>query len=159
MKKHRGAGHRGGRGNAGSGKRADCKKPSIWGDTDYFGKIGFSSKSRAPDINAINLRTIDEQLDSWVAAGLAKKNGEEYTIDLTAAGFNKVLSGGQLTKKCAITVDFASDTVTDKCKQSGSSVMIRFPKKDKEAEKAAKAAKAKKADGKQEKESSEKTED
>ena len=30
MKKHRGAGNRGGRGAAGSGKRADSKKPSIW---------------------------------------------------------------------------------------------------------------------------------
>ena len=30
MKKNRGAGNRGGRGNAGSGKRADSKKPKIY---------------------------------------------------------------------------------------------------------------------------------
>ena len=40
MKKRRGAGHRGGRGAAGSGKRGDAKKPSIWGGR-YFGKHGF----------------------------------------------------------------------------------------------------------------------
>ena len=36
MKKRRGAGHRGGRGAAGSGKRGDAKKPSIWNEK-YFG--------------------------------------------------------------------------------------------------------------------------
>ena len=30
-KKRRGAGHRGGRGNSGSGKRGDAKKPRYWG--------------------------------------------------------------------------------------------------------------------------------
>jgi large subunit ribosomal protein L15 len=131
MKKHRGAGHRGGRGNAGTGKRADCKKPSIWGDVNYFGKIGFSSKSRAPDINAINLRTIDEQLDAWVAAGIAKKSGAEYTLDLSAAGFNKLLSTGSLNKKCNITVDFASNGAIEKCKENGCAVTVRFTKKEK----------------------------
>ena len=40
MKKNRGAGNRGGRGMAGSGKRADQKKPTIlklYGN-EYFGK-------------------------------------------------------------------------------------------------------------------------
>ena len=45
MKKHRGAGHRGGRGASGTGKRADSKKPSIWKQTDYFGKHGFKKKN------------------------------------------------------------------------------------------------------------------
>ena len=31
-KKHRGKGHQGGAGMAGTGKRADSKKPSIWKD-------------------------------------------------------------------------------------------------------------------------------
>ena len=41
-KKRRGAGNRGGRGMGGSGKRADSKKPSLWG-AKYFGKHGFVS--------------------------------------------------------------------------------------------------------------------
>ena len=42
-KKHRGAGHRGGKGMAGSGKRADQKKPTILNlyGNDYYGKKGF----------------------------------------------------------------------------------------------------------------------
>ena len=45
MKKRRGAGNRGGRGMAGSGKRADQKKPTIlklYGSS-YFGKRGEKS--------------------------------------------------------------------------------------------------------------------
>ena len=40
MKKHRGAGNRGGRGLAGTGKRADQMKPLHWKER-YFGKLGF----------------------------------------------------------------------------------------------------------------------
>jgi len=42
-KKHRGAGNRGGRGMAGTGKRADQKKPTIMNlyGNEYFGKRGF----------------------------------------------------------------------------------------------------------------------
>ena len=48
MKKRRGAGNRGGRGNAGTGKRADQKKPTIlklYGNS-YFGKHGFKNQRR-----------------------------------------------------------------------------------------------------------------
>ena len=44
MKKRRGAGNRGGRGMAGTGKRADQNKPSIWKNKKYFGKYGFKKK-------------------------------------------------------------------------------------------------------------------
>ena len=35
-----GKNHQGGAGMAGSGKRADSKKPSVWADANYFGKHG-----------------------------------------------------------------------------------------------------------------------
>ena len=38
-KKHRGAGSRGGRGNAGSGKRGDAKKPSYWKIKKFSGQL------------------------------------------------------------------------------------------------------------------------
>ena len=44
-KKRRGAGHRGGVGNAGTGARGDSKKPSILTTVgkSYYGKRGFNS--------------------------------------------------------------------------------------------------------------------
>lgn len=65
-KKRRGAGNRGGRGMAGSGKRADQKKPTIlknYGNS-YFGKRGFSSKSKKV-IKPITIQTIETKLYNW----------------------------------------------------------------------------------------------
>lgn len=135
MKKHRGAGHRGGRGNAGTGKRADQKKPSIWADTEYFGKHGFVSKSRAPTIHAINLRTIDESLSAWAEAGFASANNGLFSVDLSTVGYNKLLGSGELHKKCAITVDFSSEQAIQRCASSGSKVTVRYPRQEKETKK------------------------
>ena len=52
-KKRRGSGNRGGKGLAGSGKRSDSKKPSLWKEK-YFGKFGFVSKNKST-INAVNI--------------------------------------------------------------------------------------------------------
>ena len=49
-KKRRGAGNRGGRGMAGSGKRAGHKTYGI-----VLGKYGFTSKKQGPPVKAINL--------------------------------------------------------------------------------------------------------
>ena len=59
MKKRRGAGHRGGRGAAGSGKRGDCKKPSIWKNKKY---VLINLKTGETEIvnrtNSTNIETI-----------------------------------------------------------------------------------------------------
>ncbi len=44
MKKNRGAGNRGGRGLAGTGKRGDANKQTYQANKKYFGKHGFTSK-------------------------------------------------------------------------------------------------------------------
>ncbi|OIO66317.1 hypothetical protein AUJ68_01190 [Candidatus Woesearchaeota archaeon CG1_02_57_44] len=100
-KKRRGAGHRGGVGMAGTGKRADVKKPSIWGSR-YFGKHGFKSKPDTVLPPSINVQQLDEQADSFVSAGLGKKEGDAYHIDLVAAGYGKVLGNGKINRKLHI---------------------------------------------------------
>ena len=55
MKKRRGAGNRGGRGNAGSGKRGDAKKGRYVGKIKhYFGKRGFKIKDQEK-VNAVSI--------------------------------------------------------------------------------------------------------
>jgi len=90
-KKHRGAGHRGGRGNAGTGKRADTKKPSIW-SKHYFGKFGFVAKNVEKEDKTISIRDIEQIIDKLVEKGAAKKSGKGYEIDLGKAGYTKLLS-------------------------------------------------------------------
>jgi len=128
-KKHRGAGSRGGRGMAGTGKRGDAKKPSIWKDTKYFGKYGFTRPNKIViKINAINLKTIEQRLESLLAKKLVEKKNDSYIIDLKKLGFNKVLSTGKITKKFNIKCDYASKKSVEKIKESGGSIVLKEKK-------------------------------
>src|SRR3989344_5089819 len=107
-KKHRGKGHQGGAGMAGSGKRADSKKPSIWKDKNYFGKHGFVSKTPKIKINAVNISYIEQHLEKFVSSGLAKKEHDSYSLKLGKSGFNKLHGDGRISVKLRITTPYAS---------------------------------------------------
>ncbi|MEM4245642.1 MAG: uL15 family ribosomal protein, partial [Candidatus Nanoarchaeia archaeon] len=80
-KKHRGAGNRGGRGMAGTGKRADQNKPTIlvvYGK-EYFGKRGFKRPRRKED-KTINLDYIEKHIEQLTAKGLITKENDYYII-------------------------------------------------------------------------------
>lgn len=121
-KKHRGAGNRGGRGMAGTGKRADQKKPTIlklYGNT-YFGKRGFvRPKSLTKKIKAINI----EQLNKLIEKGLVKKEKDIYNINLEELGYQKLLSKGNLKYKAKIKVKYFSKNATEKIKQQGGEIV------------------------------------
>lgn len=122
-KKRRGAGHRGGRGNAGSGKRADQKKPSNW-DEDYFGKSGFTSKSRRAKDFVVNINLLEEMVPSLLEQNLAVKQGDVVVVDLETVGYTKLLGDGSLKTKLKITVPYASAGAIEKIKQAGGEVSV-----------------------------------
>lgn len=124
MKKRRGAGHRGGRGNAGSGKRGDGKKPSYWAREKYMGKFGFTKKNIPVAVISINIRSIEEQLNTWMKAGKVKDENGMIHIDLTSLGFTKLLSTGNATKKLKIIVDYASAKAVEKIKAAGGDIVV-----------------------------------
>ena len=85
-KKRRGAGNRGGRGMAGSGKRAATKKPSIiknFGLHNYFGRHGFTSRYKK--VKYLNIT----DLNSLVVKGKFEQEGESYLVDLKKLGYGK----------------------------------------------------------------------
>lgn len=123
-KKHRGSGHQGGVGNAGTGKKADQKKPSIWKDKKYFGKHGFDSKN-ANKINALNIFYIEEHFDSLLAAGKIKKTSDAYSIDLNDLKANKLLGSGEATRKYIIKCDYATASAVEKITSVGGTVEIK----------------------------------
>jgi len=107
-KKHRGAGNRGGRGMAGSGKRADQNKIRTikkYG-VKYFGKLGFKSKKQFK-LKSINLHEIE-------------KIGKD-TVELTNY---KVLGTGNITKKIKITATKFSKKALEKIKKAGGEAII-----------------------------------
>ena len=121
-KKRRGAGNRGGRGMAGSGKRSDSKKPSIWKE-NYFGKHGFSSKC-SRDIRAVNIDYLDENILKLNSQKLANKENDFFSIELEKLGFNKLLSKGKVANKYKIKVPYASKKAIEKIKGSGGEVIL-----------------------------------
>jgi len=123
-KKHRGSGHQGGVGMAGTGKKADQKKTMIWKDTKYFGKHGFISKNTIT-IKGLNLFYIENHLDVLVKNGVAKKEGDAYKIDLKDLKCNKLLGSGTVTRKYHIVSDFASASAVAKVEEAKGTVTVK----------------------------------
>ncbi len=122
-KKRRGSGNTGGKGMAGTGKRSDNKKPSIWKDIRYFGKYGFASKCNK-DIKAVNIGYIEENINKLSSSGLISKEGDFFLVELEKLGFNKLLSDGSITNKFKIKAAYASKKAVDKIKESGGEVIL-----------------------------------
>ena len=122
-KKHRGKGNKGGAGMAGTGKRADSKKPSIWKDPNYFGKHGFASRFKKE--KAVNVQYLNEAADSLVEQKLIEKKGDMYRIELSKLGFGKLLSKGPAVKKFEIFAARASPGAIEAVKAAGGSVAVQ----------------------------------
>jgi len=120
-KKHRGAGNRGGRGMAGTGKRGDQMKTLHWKDKKYFGKHGFKKKGLKKEVNTINIDYVEENLDKFLKEGV---------VDLGKLGYNKLLGKGHVKSKLKIKVDNASAKAVEKVKKAGGEVILAVVKKE-----------------------------
>ena len=123
MKKHRGAGNKGGRGNAGTGKRSDCKKPSVWAIDHFYGKHGFTPVSLS-HVTACNIETLEHDYHKLLKQGLVKEEKGVQTVTLDALGVDKLLSKGNPTRKWNITAKHASEAAVEKIKQAGGTVTV-----------------------------------
>ena len=124
MKKHRGAGNRGGRGLAGTGRKGDAKKPSIWKNKEYFGRYGFKKKNIKEVIRPVNMVFLEENLDKLLANKKIKEENGAYSINLDDIGFNKLLGKGKITKKFRIFCNYASKKAIKEVKNTGGEVIL-----------------------------------
>jgi large subunit ribosomal protein L15 len=124
MKKHRGAGHRGGRGNAGSGKRSDAKKPSLWknhvGGKDPA-KTGFHSFTRV-EHKTINIGHLASIADRLVADRKAAVTQGAVVVNLREMGIDKLLGSGKVARKLKVSVAIASPGAKKKIEAAGGSL-------------------------------------
>ncbi len=123
MKKRRGAGNRGGRGLAGTGKRGDAKKPSHWKNTEYFGKKGFHSITRKK-VDSINIKDINQKIAGWLEKGIAEKTGSEIILDLKKIGYDKLLGVGTPDYKLEIHALQVSKKAKEKIEGAGGKVVL-----------------------------------
>ncbi|MDR2966764.1 MAG: 50S ribosomal protein L15 [Methanobacteriaceae archaeon] len=117
-KKRRGAGHKGGRGNAGAGKHHWTQTVKF--DPNHFGKYGFKRpQKKITKINPVNLSYLNAKIDQLLDEGLAIKEGNSIVIDVTEIGYNKVLGGGKLSKSFTIKSPMFSTSAEDKIQEAG----------------------------------------
>ena len=120
-KSGRGAGMTGGRGNAGLGKHKRLRMLKY--DRNHFGRRGFKRPQCMVSANrVINIKEMLEQMDKYVALGLAIKDGDMYTVDLTGAGIDKLLGTGDINIAVNVTVSQISAQARVKIEASGGSV-------------------------------------
>ena len=106
----RGAGKRGGRGNAGLNKHKVMTRLKYM--PGHWGMHGFN---RHP-----SLRTVNSSINVGVVSEIA--NGDK--IDLTEMGYDKLLGSGQISKSLHIKVKEASSKAIEKVEAAGGSVEI-----------------------------------
>ena len=120
-KSGRGAGIIGGHGQAGLGKTK--KIYMLKYDRNHFGHHGFNRPpSQVEDKNTINVSELSEQVDRFVELGYGSKDGDAYSIDLTAAGIDKLLGSGSIAFKVNVSVYEASAKAVEKIEAAGGSV-------------------------------------
>lgn len=140
-KKHRGAGHRGGVGLAGTGARGDSQKAGLMANAKgilkkmaarkgtsiskliagnkYFGKAGFKSIHKKKQ-NVLSLSYIEANYDKMVANGMIEKD----VFDSTVFGYDKVLGRGAFSRKIKIVCNEISDSAKARVEEAGGSVEV-----------------------------------
>lgn len=119
-KNRRGAGHRGGRGNAGRSKH------EIHGQ-EPLGKHGFTRPAEVVDrVATVNVGQLDEDAPALAEAGLAEATDGGFAIDAREAvdarhdvDRVKVLGGGQVTHALEVVADDFSSSAERKLDAAG----------------------------------------
>lgn len=122
-KKHRGKGNKGGAGMAGTGKRADQKKPNIWKNKKYFGKHGFKvhAVTQGP---SISVRSLQAELPRLITREKASEAKGAYTVDLSALGYAKLIATGSVTVPINVTAQKATARAVEKIEAAGGKVTL-----------------------------------
>jgi len=120
-KKHRGKGSVGGRGMAGTGKKAGQKGTFIHRYYEqYFGKRGFTSLKKKK-LQIINLGEISKNIEKFLKEGTAKKTAEGIEINLK--GY-KILSEGTVSEKLLVHASSASEKSKEKVEKVGGKINL-----------------------------------
>lgn len=121
--KHRGAGSRGGRGNAGGYKHKWCYVSKYL--PDHFGKHGFKRHSADKEILSTNIEFIEENFDNLLNQGKIKQEGEKFYLNLSDINFDKLLGKGKVTHKFVITLKQCSENAKKKIEEAGGEIILQ----------------------------------
>ncbi len=118
QKNRRGAGHRGGRGDAGRKKHEYANHPPI-------GKSGFKRPQKVlEDVEVSNVGDIDRRIDTLVEEGVAEETDDGYEVDAETLGVDKVLGSGQVRNTLVVYADDFSDSAVEKIEAAGGEAVV-----------------------------------
>ncbi|MCX6657250.1 MAG: uL15 family ribosomal protein [Euryarchaeota archaeon] len=118
----RGAGLRGGRGNAGLHKHKWISVVKYC--PDYFGHHGFKRpQSVVCDKVTMNLSEVEQALPSMAKDGFAVQKDGKWSVDLTKMGVDKLLGSGRIGTAISVKVAEASATALEKLKSAGGTLV------------------------------------
>jgi len=118
----RGAGLRGGRGNAGLHKHKWISVVKYC--PDYFGHHGFKRpQSVVTHKITVNLSEVEQSLPALAKDGFAAQKDGKWTVDLTKMGIDKLLGSGRISIPISIKVPEASAAALEKLKAAGGTIM------------------------------------
>ncbi len=118
----RGAGLRGGRGNAGLHKHKWISVVKYC--PDYFGHHGFKRpQSVVCDKVTMNLSEVEQALPSMAKDGFAVQKEGKWSVDLTKMGVDKLLGSGRISTAISVKVAEASATAQEKLKSAGGTLV------------------------------------
>ncbi len=123
---------------AGSGKTTQWKKSKKsyylkqkelgFPDPDWnIGKKGFKRPQdlvRIYQVNTLNIRDLDNQIENLVLNNKASKTGNKYAINLNDIKIQKILGRGQIKKSINVTVNKASKSAIEKVEAAGGKVTL-----------------------------------
>jgi large subunit ribosomal protein L15 len=113
IKAGRGAGKQGGRGNAGLHKYK-FKSMLIYAP-DHFGRHGFKRPPKMIEHPvSLNVGDLDQMVPRLEASGALVRVGEEYVLDLTKAGVDRLLGGGVSAHRWKVFVAHATKNAAEK---------------------------------------------
>ena len=124
-KNRRGAGHRGGRGNAGRDKHE-------FHNHEPLGKSGFKRPQKTRrDVETVNLRELDEDVAILVDDGVAETSDDGYAIDARdlvddghEADVVKILGAGQVYNELEVVADAFSESATEAIAAAGGEAVL-----------------------------------
>lgn len=111
----RGAGLKGGRGNAGMNKHRFISRLFIERETNkpYWGRVGFKRNTpEKKELNVTNVGRLEELFPG------------QTEIDLTSAGYDKLLGAGTVRSAVTVTVPTATDSAVQKIEEAGGKVVL-----------------------------------
>jgi large subunit ribosomal protein L15 len=128
MKKGRGAGLRGGKGNAGWKHK---KLHFLLYDPERVRgarNIGFTrhAQDTRPEAS-ITVQHVEERAAQWAADGKASRQDNGFTVDLGPLGFDKLVGTGRVTQPLSLTVGRASAGAVRKVEAAGGRVTQTNP--------------------------------